>query len=183
MTKHETSIKGLYRIELCAQSDDRGKSVKTYSAEQFAAQGLPTDWKQTLWVNNRHRGTLRGMHWQAEPCSEAKIVHCQRGRIFDVLVDVRRGSETFGKWCGFELAAESPSALVVPGGLAHGYLTLEDESQVVYQLSAEYRPDLQRVLRWDDPTVGIEWPERPVKLSERDAEAPLLTDLRVDGIL
>ncbi len=183
MTKQETSIKGLYRIELCAHIDDRGQSVKTYSAEQFASQNLPTDWTQTLCVSNRHRGTLRGMHWQADPCFETKIVHCQRGRIFDVLVDVRFGSETFGKWCGFELAAESPSALVIPGGLAHGYLTLEAESQVFYQISGQYRPEAQRVLRWDDPTVEIKWPFKPCILSETDAKAPLLADLQVDGIL
>lgn len=182
MTKKETSIEGLYRIDLKPFTDDRGQSIKTYSAEEFASQGLPTTWTQTLWVSNLHRGTLRGMHWQAAPHFETKLVHCQRGRVFDVLVDVRIGSNTFGKWCGFELSGDIASALLIPGGLAHGYLTLEDESELLYQVGGEYRPDLQKVLRWDDPTIKIEWPERPVIVSERDANAPLLTELLVDRV-
>ncbi len=183
MTKQETSIEGLYRIELRSFIDDRGQSIKTYSAEEFASHGLPTDWTQTLRVGNPHRGTLRGMHWQAGPHFETKLVHCQRGRVFDVIVDVRAGSETFGEWCGFELAGDVPAALLVPGGLAHGYLTLEDQSEVLYQISGDYRPDAQRVFRWSDPAVGIDWPLSPRILSERDANAPLLAELPVDGRL
>lgn len=177
MTKHATPIKDVFRIELQSFIDDRGKSTKIYSAEDFDSHGLPTEWKQTLWVANHHRATLRGMHWQAEPHFETKLVHCQRGRIFDVVVDVRPESETFGRWCGFELAGDNSEMLLVPGGLAHGYLTLEKGSEILYQIAGDYKTNMQKSLNWDDPTIKIEWPERPLLISTRDSKAPFWTDL------
>jgi dTDP-4-dehydrorhamnose 3,5-epimerase len=117
------------------------------------------------------------MHWQAEPHFETKLVHCQRGRIFDVVVDVRPESETFGRWCGFELAGDNSEMLLVPGGLAHGYLTLEKGSEILYQIAGDYKTNMQKSLNWDDPTIKIEWPERPLLISTRDSKAPFWTDL------
>lgn len=172
MTKHETALAGLFRIELSSTQDKRGGTVKTFAANRFTELGLPTRWTQTLLVRNPVRGTLRGMHWQSNPSPEAKLVHCLRGRVFDVIVDVRPASATFGAWEGFHLSADDPVALLVPPGLAHGYLTLEDGSELLYQIDGDYSPEAQRVFRWDDPSVGIDWPFPLVSISDRDAAAP-----------
>ena len=177
MTASPTTLDGVVRIALSASRDERGETVKTFAAERFDEFGLPTRWTQNLVVRNGARGTLRGMHWQADPHPETKLVHCLRGRVFDVLVDVRPASHTFGAWEGFDLNAGDPMALFVPPGLAHGYLTLEDGSELLYQIDGDYRAEAQRVLRWDDSTVGIVWPFAPLSLSLRDAAAPLWSDI------
>lgn len=173
MTACPSTLEGVVRIAFSSSRDERGESVKTFAADRFAGLGLPTRWTQTLLVRNVSRGTLRGMHWQADPHPETKLVHCLRGRVFDVLVDVRPASPTFGKWEGFDLDAGDPVSLLVPPGLAHGYLTLEDESELLYQIDGDYRPEAQRVFRWDDPEIAIDWPSTPRSLSPRDAAAPL----------
>lgn len=172
MTAHPARIEGVVRISLAAARDERGESVKTFSSDRFAGLGLPREWSQTLVVKNHCRGTLRGMHWQADPHPERKLVHCLRGRVFDVLVDVRPASPTFGTWEGFLLGGEVAEALFIPSGVAHGYLTLEDGSDLLYQIDGEYRPEAQRVLRWDDATVAIQWPFEPLSIATRDAGAP-----------
>jgi len=176
MTTTATSFEGVWLIRFDRVSDERGESVKTFSERDYDRLGLPSRWTQTLVVRNHHRGTLRGMHWQAEPDPETKLVCCSRGRVFDVLVDLRKRSATLGSWAGFELSADEPAALLVPPGFAHGYLTIEDHSELLYQIAGDYRPESQRALRWSDPDVAIEWPFAPALMSERDASAPLLCD-------
>lgn len=151
--------------------------MKCFNEDDFRNHGIPTEWSQTLHVTNLHKGTLRGMHWQDEPFPEVKMVQCLRGRVYDVIVDVRRESTTFGKWCGFELSENIPTALLVSEGLAHGYLTLEDRTELLYQIKGAYHPSAQKVLRWNDPSVGIDWPEFPSTISTRDAEALMLEEL------
>lgn len=177
MTKSKTGIEGLWVLEFPVSRDERGGTTKIYSNDGFASLELHTSWTQTLRVRNAVKGTLRGMHWQAEPEPEIKLIYCLRGRVFDVIVDIRPNSPTNGGWFGRELTEDESVALYVPGGMAHGYLTLEDDSDLLYQIAGEYRPELQRSLRWDDPEIAIPWPLSPTRISERDAAAPLFCDL------
>ena len=127
---------------------------------------------------NTRRGTLRGLHLQAPPHEESKLVRCTKGAVFDVAVDVRKGSNTFGRWTAVEISEENGLALYVPAGFAHGFQTLVDDSELIYLISAEYEPEAQRGVRWDDPTIGIEWPETVARIiSERDRALPLLERL------
>lgn len=123
-------------------------------------------------------GTVRGLHFQTPPADQAKLVRCGRGTIFDVAVDIRKGSPTYGKWVGYELSAQNGSQLFIPAGFAHGFVTLEPDSEIVYKCSNYYAPENEGSLRWDDPEVGIDWPLTvdPI-LSDKDAIAPFLTDL------
>ena len=127
---------------------------------------------------NRRRGTLRGLHYQARPHEEAKLVRCTRGAIWDVIVDLREGSETRYRWFGVELTADNRRALFAPAGFAHGFQTLVDNSEVSYQMSASYHPESARGVRWDDPAVGIPWPVRDPVLSARDREYALIERAR-----
>lgn len=176
MTKTPTSLEGVWLIGIHRVSDERGETIKTFSDREYQDLGLHSGWMQTLVVRNHRSLTLRGMHWQAEPDPETKLVCCSRGRVFDVLVDLRMGSPTLGNWAAFELSADQPVVLLVPPGVAHGYLTLEDHSDLLYQVAGEYRPGSQRSLRWNDPEVAIEWPHFPIVVSERDASAPSLSE-------
>jgi dTDP-4-dehydrorhamnose 3,5-epimerase len=174
-----TSLAGLWRIELEPREDERGFLARTYCEQEFAAHGLNTRWPQCNLTLTRRRGMIRGMHFQADPKPETKLIRCAAGAILDVLVDVRRDSATFGKWEAFELTGENQRTLYVPGGFAHGLQCLTDDCQVFYQMSEFYFPELARGLRWNDPQVGIRWPiENPV-LSEKDRNLPLLAELRI----
>ena len=173
----ETSLAGLWRIELELREDERGFLARTYCEKEFSGHGLNTQWPQCNLTLTKKRGMIRGMHFQAEPKPEIKLIRCSRGAIFDVLVDVRRGSPTFGKWEGFELSAENHRTLYVPGGFAHGFQCLTDNCEVVYQMSEFYFADLARGIRFDDPQVGIKWPLASPALSERDKNLPLLSSL------
>lgn len=129
--------------------------------------------------HNRIIGTLRGLHWQSEPGRETKIVRVIKGRIFDVAVDIRPHSPTFGAWAAFELAAGDGRAVFIPERFAHGFMTLEDDTEVLYQMNEPFSPELARTLRWDDPELRIEWPLAPRSISDRDARCPIrLRDLR-----
>ena len=163
-----TPIEGAFVIDVEPIADERGFFALSWSPREFEARGLTARLAQCNISFNPARGTLRGLHYQAQPHEEAKLVRCTAGAVFDVLVDLRRGSPTFRRWVGHELTATNRRMLFVPEGCAHGYLTLADDSEVFYQVSAEYVPALARGVRWDDPAFGIEWPEAPRVMLERD---------------
>lgn len=172
-----TSLPGVWLIELELREDERGFLARTYCETEFAEHRLNTRWPQCNLTLTRPRGTIRGMHFQAEPRPEIKLIRCAAGAIFDVLVDVRRDSPTFGKSQGFELTGENRHMLYVPGGFAHGFQCLTDHCEIFYQMSDFYVPELARGLRWNDPEVGILWPISNPALSERDRNLPLLSAL------
>jgi dTDP-4-dehydrorhamnose 3,5-epimerase len=174
---NKTSLQGLLLVEPGMRQDDRGFLARTYCEREFSEQGLCTRWPQCNLTLTKQRGLVRGMHWQADPKPEIKLIRCAVGAIFDVLVDVRRDSPTFGKWEGFELTAQNRLILYVPGGFAHGFQCLADNCEVYYQMSEFYEADLARGLRWNDPAVGIRWPLSAVGLSDRDRNLPLLSEL------
>jgi len=170
-----TTLDGLWRIELEPIADERGFLARTYCEREFAARGLNTHWPQCNLTLTHRRGTIRGLHYQAESKPEVKLVRCASGVIFDVIVDIRRGSPTYARWEGFELSGRNRSVLYVPGGFAHGFQCLTDECQVFYQMSEFYEPALARGVRWNDPTLDIRWPLPQPVLSDRDRNLPLLT--------
>jgi dTDP-4-dehydrorhamnose 3,5-epimerase len=172
-----TSLAGLWLIDLELREDERGFLARTFCEKEFAALGLHPHWPQCNLTLTKKRGAIRGLHFQAEPKPEIKLIRCAAGKIFDVLVDVGRDSPTFGQWEGFELSAENHRQLYVPGGFAHGFQCLTDNCEVFYQMSEFYFPELARGLRWDDPQVGIRWPLPQAILSERDQKLPLLAAL------
>ena len=176
MIFHPTPLTGVVRIELREVADERGWFVRTFDREAFAAHGVATDFPQTNHSLCRRQGILRGLHYQRPPRAEAKLVRCVRGRVFDVAVDVRYGSPTFLQWYGVTLDADEPCCLYVGPGFAHGYLSLSDSAAVVYQASEVYAPQLEGVVRYDDPRVGIVWPLPPAEMSSKDAGAPPLDD-------
>jgi dTDP-4-dehydrorhamnose 3,5-epimerase len=170
----ETPLPGAYVVELERLADERGWFARTFDAQEFAALGLDARVSQCNTSFNGRAGTLRGMHFQARPHGEAKLVRCTSGAIYDVIVDLRPDSPAFCRWFGIELRAGATSSLFVPDGMAHGFQTLEDASEVHYQMSYHYVPEAARGVRWDDPSFGIEWPPAPGErmLSERDASYP-----------
>ena len=167
-----TPLPGAAVVDLERREDERGFFARSFCQREFEAQGLETTVAQCNVSFNRRRGTLRGMHWQAAPHGEAKLVRVTRGALWDVIVDLRPESATYCRWFGVELTAENHRALYIPRGFAHGFQTLVDDVEVFYQMSTSYVPDAQRGVRWDDPAFGIEWPILPPFLSERDATYP-----------
>jgi dTDP-4-dehydrorhamnose 3,5-epimerase len=167
-----TDIPGVTTVELERLGDERGFFARSYCAEEFSVHGLTASFVQANISFNRHCGTLRGMHYQAEPVPEPKLVRCTRGAVFDVAVDLRRESPTFCRWVGVELNQENRRALYVPPGCAHGFITLEEDAEVSYLMGAPYLPELARGVRWNDPAFDIRWPRQPNVLSERDARYP-----------
>lgn len=171
----DTPLPGTVLIEPERVRDERGHFARTYDADTFAAHGLDPRIAQCSTSFNARAGTLRGMHYQADPHAEAKLVRCTRGAIYDVALDLRRDSPTFRQWCGAQLSAANGIALFIPAGCAHGFQTLEDESEVLYQISVAYVPEAGRGVRWDDPAFGITWPPPPATgriVSDRDAGYP-----------
>jgi dTDP-4-dehydrorhamnose 3,5-epimerase len=164
-----TAIPGVTIIEIEPRRDERGFFARGYCAGELTAHGLAAGLVQGSISFNHRRGTLRGMHYQAEPAPEPKTVRCTRGSVFDVAVDLRRGSSAFCRWVGVELSAENRRSLHVPPGCAHGFITLEDETEVFYLIGAAHAPELARGVRWNDPAFAIEWPLEPAVISERDA--------------
>ena len=174
----QTSLAGLWRIELELREDERGFLARTYCEQEFAAHNLNTRWPQCNLTLTKQRGMIRRMHFQADPKPEIKLIRCAAGAILDVMVDVRRESPTFGNWEGFELTSQNRRMLYVPGGFAHGFQCLTDNCEVFYQMSEFYVPELARGLRFNDPQVGIHWPVANPAISEHDRNLPLLTDLK-----
>jgi dTDP-4-dehydrorhamnose 3,5-epimerase len=164
-----TELPDVFTVDVTAHKDERGLFARIYDEAVFKAAGLPHRWPQSSLSFNRLRGTLRGLHYQAEPKGEPKIVRCTRGRIFDVAVDLRPQSPAYRRWTGLELTAENRRALYVPPGCAHGFITLEDECEVAYQIGEDYTPELARGVRWNDPAFAIVWPIEPLLMSDRDA--------------
>ncbi len=161
MIIRETPLGGAHVIELERLGDERGYFARTFDSEQFAAAGLDGRVVQASTSFNARAGTLRGLHYQADPHGEAKLVRVTRGAVFDVIVDLRPDSATFREWFGVELDAASGRSLYVPAGLAHGFQTLVDDSEMLYQMSCHYVPDAARGVRFDDPAFAIEWPPPP----------------------
>jgi dTDP-4-dehydrorhamnose 3,5-epimerase len=166
------ALPGAFIVEIDRREDDRGFFARTWCRREFAEMGLSTELAQCNVSYNRGRGTLRGMHWQVPPHAEAKLIRCTRGRIWDVIIDLRTDSPSYMEHFGIELSAESGRALYVPEGMAHGFQTLEDDCEVSYQMSQFYEPAAARGLRWNDPAFGIRWPLKDPILHPRDAAYP-----------
>jgi dTDP-4-dehydrorhamnose 3,5-epimerase len=173
MIFRETELKGVYVIEPMRFEDERGFFAPSFSQREFESHGLNGRFVENNISYNRRRGTLRGLHYQAAPYGQAKLVRCTSGAIFDVVVDLRSDSPTFRKWIASELSAENRLMLYLPGDVAHGFQTLEDDTEVFYQVSEFYRPEAYKGLRWNDPGFGIEWPlaEERIMLA-RDSSYP-----------
>jgi dTDP-4-dehydrorhamnose 3,5-epimerase len=167
-----TQISGVILIESERHSDQRGWFARTFCAEEFGDLGLTAQFAQCSTSFNAKRGTLRGLHYQAAPAAEAKLVRCVQGALFDVAVDIRPESPTFGQWYGTALTAANGNMLYIPEGCAHGFQTLVDDTEVFYQISVPYAPELSRGISWDDPEIGIDWPIEEAILSDRDRSQP-----------
>ena len=165
-------LAGAFLIDPERREDARGWFARTYCAREFEAHGLPTGMVQTNMSLMRHAGTLRGMHYQVEPDAEDKLVRCVRGRIWDAIVDLRPQSPSYCGWFGTELSEENGRMLLVPKGFAHGFVTLDADVAVTYQVSAFYAPQSERGVRYDDPAFGIAWPVPVRDLSEKDRSWP-----------
>ena len=168
----EQRLPGVFLIELERRTDERGFFARSFCVDELARAGLHADFPQGNVSFNTHRHTLRGMHYQAAPHGEVKIVGCTAGAILDVVVDLRAGSPTRFAWCAVELTPDTGAQLYIPAGFAHGFLTLADRTEVAYRMGTRYIPDAARGLRWDDPRFAIGWPARPAVISERDATYP-----------
>jgi dTDP-4-dehydrorhamnose 3,5-epimerase len=177
MIFRESNLKGLWLVTLEPRLDERGFFVRTYCDEEFSKQGLNTHWPQSNHTLTRDKGAIRGLHFQAQPHPEIKTVRCVRGAIFDVAVDVRPTSPTFGRWEAFELTPTNNQVLYIGAGFAHGFQTLEPNSEVLYQMSDSYYSDLSGGVRYDDPEIRIRWPFLVTIVSERDRGLPLLAEL------
>ena len=176
MIFNTTPLKGVYLIEIEMLEDERGFFARTWCRREFEEQGLKPRLVQCNLSYNKHKGTLRGMHFQAAPYEEAKFVSCMQGAIFDVIIDLRPDSTTFKKHLSVTLTAEKHNMLYVPEGFAHGFLTLTEDTYVYYQMSEYYAPEYGRGVRWNDPAFEIEWPGEVNVISERDANYPDFTD-------
>jgi dTDP-4-dehydrorhamnose 3,5-epimerase len=170
----QSKVAGAFLIEPEPIADERGFFARTWCREEFQANGLNPTLAQANVSFNHRKGTLRGLHYQAAPHEEAKLVRCTRGAIWDVAVDLRPGSPTYLGWAGAVLTDGNRAMLYVPEGCAHGFLTLTDAAEVAYQMSAPYAPDAARGVRWDDPAFGIEWPGEVEVINQRDAGYPYL---------
>ena len=172
----ETEVPGVIEVDLDLRSDDRGWFGRIWCEDEFAQAGLASGWVQANQAHNPSRHTLRGLHLQRSPHGEAKYVRCTRGALFDVAVDARPTSATFRAWVGRILTADEANGLYIPPGFAHGYLTLAEDTDLVYLTSRRYEPDAATGLRYDDPDLGIVWPAAPVRLSQQDRTWPLVAD-------
>lgn len=170
----ETELSGVFTIELECVEDERGFFARSWCRAEFEAKGLNGALEQCNISYNRLRGTLRGLHFQTAPDEEAKLVRCTRGAIFDVIVDLRPESPTQYRWTSVELSAENHRMLYVPERFAHGFQTLVDDTELFYQMTAQFRPASGRGLRWNDPSLAIRWPIPHPILSVRDANYPLV---------
>ncbi len=176
----ETKLKGAYILELEKLEDERGFLARTYCENEFKNSGISFSPVQTNLSFNQHKHTLRGMHHQAPPFEEAKLVQCIRGAIYDVIIDIRPESPTVNEWVGVELSDENRKMIFIPKGFAHGFLTLEDETEVSYLMSEFYKPGADRGIRWNDPAFNIDWPAEVAVISEKDKNWPLSQQSRVN---
>jgi dTDP-4-dehydrorhamnose 3,5-epimerase len=172
MIFHETQLAGVFEIHIEPTVDERGFFARSWCVREFEQHGLNPTVVQCNIAFNEKKGTLRGLHHQADPHPEVKLVRCTQGAIYDVVVDLRPGSPTFKQWIGVTLTAANRNMVYVPAGCGHGLITLEDRTEVCYQMSEFYSPDLSRGVRWNDQAFCIEWPAHPVVMSERDRTYP-----------
>ena len=172
-------LEGLFEIRPARFADSRGFFSEVWSRERLEEAGLALDFVQDNHSLSASRGVLRGLHFQVPPAAQDKLVRVSKGSVFDVAVDIRRGSPTYGKWAGLVLSAELWNQILVPKGFAHGFVTLEENTEVQYKVTAPYRPELDRAVRFDDPAIGIQWPLPPedIQLSAKDGAAPLLSEI------
>jgi len=168
----ETKLKGAYIIELQKIEDARGFFARGWCQNEFEAHGLVPRIVQANVSHNKKRGTLRGMHYQVAPYAETKLIRCTRGALYDVIVDLRPDSETYKQWIGVELTADNYKMLYVPEGFAHGFITLEDDTDAFYQVSQFYTPGAERGARYNDPSFNIEWPVEIQVISDKDKNWP-----------
>jgi len=172
MVISKLNIKGAATINIEPLPDERGFFARSYCQREFNEAGLELNVVQSNLSQNARKGTLRGLHFQAAPKPDPKLVSCIQGSIFDVVVDVRKDSDTYCQWFGVELSAHNHKALFVPPGCAHGFITLSDNALVHYQMGEYFAPDLARGVRWNDPAFNIEWPLQPLSIANRDAAYP-----------
>jgi dTDP-4-dehydrorhamnose 3,5-epimerase len=170
----ESPLAGVFVVELERRRDERGFFARAYCATEFAARGLGPELRQCSVSYNARQGTLRGLHYQAAPHEEHKLVRCTSGAVFDVVVDVRPASPTYRRWFGADLTADNHRSLFIPPGFAHGFISLTDHAEVYYMISVAHAPEFSRGVRWNDPAFGIAWPLAPAVISARDAAYPLL---------
>lgn len=179
MIVEDTALPGVRLITPRRFADARGFFAETWSRRAFAEAGIEVDFVQDNHSLSRREGTVRGLHFQAPPHAQAKLVRCGRGRLFDVAVDIRQGSPHYGRWVGAELSAENGRQLYIPAGFLHGFATREPDTEIVYRCSDYYAPECDGAVRFDDPAIGIDWglPPGAAVTSQKDAAAPLLADL------
>lgn len=170
-------LAGVFRIVLEPRTDERGHFVRRFCCDAFAREGLETDFVQCSTSFSLKRGTLRGLHYQAAPATETKLVRCTRGAAYDVILDLRRGSPTFGRWHAEALRAGDHRLLYVPRGLAHGFQTLEDATELDYEITPAYAAAAARGILWNDPDLAIPWPMPSPTLSDRDREHPRFSEV------
>lgn len=171
----ETELSGAWIIDLEKLEDERGFFARTWCEKEFESQGLVASVSQANTSFNKVAGTLRGMHYQASPYEETKLVRCTRGALYDVIIDLRPDSHSYKQWMGIELNEDNGRMLYIPAGFAHGFVTLQDNTEVAYMMSEPYVPGADRGVRWDDPRVAIEWPRTVAVISDKDAGWPDFT--------
>ncbi len=173
----ETPLRGVYVIEPNAFVDHRGFFARMFCSEELKEHGLKYDLVQANHSGSRRKGTIRGMHYQLPPHAETKIVKCVKGRVYDVVIDVRKNSPTFLQWYGIELNMENKKQLYIPEGFAHGFQALEDDAEIIYLVTAFYTMEFERGVRFNDAAIGIEWPlKENIIISEKDNNIPLIDD-------
>ncbi len=172
MKFHKTPLEGARLVELEKRGDERGFFARMFCEREFAAEGLETRFVNVNNSLSARAGTLRGLHYQIGDAAEVKVVRCVRGALWDLILDLRPGSPTFGRWFGETLSAENRLMMYVPRGFAHAILTLSDDAEAIYLVSAHYEPSRERGVRWNDPRFGISWPLQPSEISAKDAAWP-----------
>ena len=174
----KTPLKGNFIIENESKKDDRGFFARMYCESEFKNHSINTDWVQINNSSSNEIGTLRGLHFQYPPYSEAKLVRCTRGAIWNVCVDLRHKSNTYGKWFGIELNEDNRSMIYIPRGFANGYISLKKNSEIIYLVSDFYSPESEGVLMWNDPSIAINWPIKPIFISQKDREGDNFLDFK-----
>lgn len=172
-----SKLSGVELIEPDVHRDHRGFFLESYTKDKFIRGGVSAVFVQDNHSCSRVKGVVRGLHFQRPPCAQSKLIRVTRGAIYDVAVDLRKASPTFGKWQGFDLSAENFRQLFVPAGFAHGFCTTEDDTEVQYKVDNIYSPEADAGIRWDDPAFGIDWPVKKPILSDKDARLPFLKEI------
>ncbi len=167
-----TSLEGLKLIQPDKFDDSRGYYLKSYEKKAFLEQGIDFNVVQISHSFNQTKGTIRGMHFQAEPFSQGKLVFCEKGKAFDVAIDLRKGSVSYGQWYGVELSEENKQILYIPKGFAHGFQTLEDNTEIIYFVSEEYSKEHESGVKWNDPVFNVKWPLEPTVIADKDNNWP-----------